>query len=276
MTAGDATDGEADGPPWGHKQFALNEGDIVIASIRGLFVCAVATALVAAFGAGAAAQSIDFSRPYYEGRWAWQSSARPQENRQNTSRLQFNATADRAVYCYDGSCYNVTPRTTADGGFTFPGTGKNGFKFDPASSDAQLTGGYWYAFPSSRAPDATIVFRLKSGAPAPAAAAIDFSRPYYEGRWVWQSSARAQENRQNTSRFQFNATGERGVYCYDASCFAVKLTPAANGSFTFPGLGKNGFKFSSFNSERQLNGSYWYTFPSSKTPDATVVLNLKP
>ena len=248
----------------------------MIASIRGLLVCAVATALVAAFGAGAAAQSIDFSRPYYEGRWAWQGNARTRENNQNTSRLQFNATADRAVYCYDARCYNVKPTTMADGGIAFPGTGKNGFKFDPARSEAQLTGGYWYAFPSNGAPDATIVFRLKPGGPAPAAPTIDFSRPYYEGRWVWQGNAKQKENNQNTSRFQFNTTGDRGVYCYDAKCYAVKLTPAANGSFTFPGLGKNGFKFASFNSERQLNGSYWYTFPSNKTPDATVVLNMKP
>lgn len=76
-----------------------DEGDIVISSITELFLCVIATTLAAAFGAGtAAAQAIDFSRVYYEGRWDRKGNAKTPENNQNVSRLHDAWQRRRAHY----------------------------------------------------------------------------------------------------------------------------------------------------------------------------------
>ncbi|MFG1213644.1 hypothetical protein V5F72_19355 [Xanthobacter flavus] len=48
-----------------------------------------------------------------------------------------------------------------DGGFPFPGPGKNGFKFGSTSTEQQLQGSFWHVFLSNMAPDATVVLRPK-------------------------------------------------------------------------------------------------------------------
>lgn len=121
---------------------------------------------------------------------------------------------------------------------------------------------------------AAVVAVACCGVGAAVAASVETGLEHYQGRWVWNGALKAKQDPNNVSRIQFTGP-DTAVYCYNKTCWTVRVKNGTGGSYTFSTGGRNRFEFSPLDDSRKI-ARFWVSFgPQSQGPDASATFTYK-